>query len=86
MIAADTMAPTSKWMSDMNRTIEGFEQSDEDLLVFEVSDEALEAAASPRTGPVMSFPNAPTVNVLIVCCGNDVNAAPDAEPVRVATA
>jgi len=45
---------------------------EEDVLVFDVSDAALEAAAmaSPGGG-AMSFPNAPTVSVLVVCCSND---------------
>lgn len=48
------------------------EESDEIILVCDVSDEALEAAASePRDGSAaMSFPNAPTVSILIMCCGN----------------
>jgi hypothetical protein len=47
-------------------------ESDEDVLTVEVSDEALEAAASPtRDGAAaMPFPNAPTVSILIICCGN----------------
>ena len=47
-------------------------ESDEAVLVCEVSDEALEASASPtRDGAAaMSFPNAPTVSILIICCGN----------------
>jgi len=47
-------------------------ESDETLLAIEVSDEALEAAASQtRDGAAaMSFPNAPTVSILIMCCGN----------------
>jgi hypothetical protein len=47
-------------------------ESDETLLALEVSDEALEVAASEtRNGlAVMSFPNAPTVSILIMCCSN----------------
>jgi hypothetical protein len=46
------------------------EQPDEGLL-FEVSDEALEAAANQtRAVAAMSFPNAPTVSVLVMCCTN----------------
>jgi hypothetical protein len=48
-----------------------YEQSDEDILAFEISDEALEAAASAMPGAAMSFPNAPTVSILVVCCSND---------------
>lgn len=42
--------------------------SDADLLNFDISDDALEAAAS--TGPAFSFPNAPTLSVLVMCCDN----------------
>jgi hypothetical protein len=47
------------------------ELSDEEIVPFHISDEALEAAAG-AAGPVaaMSFPNAPTVSILIMCCGN----------------
>ena len=47
-------------------------ESDEAVLACEVTDEALEAAASPaRDGAAaMSFPNAPTVSISIICCGN----------------
>jgi hypothetical protein len=47
-------------------------ESDEAVLACEVSDEALEAAGSPtRDGAAaMSFPNAPTVSISIICCGN----------------
>ena len=47
-------------------------ESDEAILACDVSDEALETAASPtRDGTAaMSFPNAPTVSILIICCGN----------------
>jgi hypothetical protein len=48
------------------------DKSDEAVLACEVTDEALEAAASAtRDGAAaMSFPNAPTVSILIICCGN----------------
>ena len=45
--------------------------SDEQILTTEISDTALEAAASMLPGAAMSMPNAPTVNILVVCCGND---------------
>lgn len=47
-------------------------ESDEAILACEVSDEALEAAAAETTdgSAAMSFPNAPTVSILIICCGN----------------
>ena len=55
----------------MNGVTEDFEQSDEDVFTFNVSDDALEAAASPTAGAAMSLPNAPTVSILFACCGND---------------
>jgi hypothetical protein len=55
----------------MNGNTKDIEQSDEDILGFEFSDEALEAAASVTTGPVMSLPSAPTVSILVACCSND---------------
>jgi hypothetical protein len=58
-------------MQNVDGTMTDVEQSDDDVLVFEVSDNALEAAASPTAGAAMSFPNAPTVSVLFACCGND---------------
>jgi hypothetical protein len=47
-------------------------ESAETVLACDVSDEALEAAAAEmRDGSAaMSFPNAPTVSILIICCGN----------------
>ena len=45
--------------------------SDEQILTTEISDAALEAAASMLPGAAMSMPNAPTVSILIACCGND---------------
>jgi hypothetical protein len=47
------------------------EHGDEQILTYEVSDAALEAAANTLPGAAMSFPNAPTVNIVVVCCGND---------------
>jgi len=55
----------------MNDITNDFVQSDEDILSFDVSDEALEAAASAIPGAAMSFPNAPTVSIVIVCCSTD---------------
>jgi hypothetical protein len=55
----------------MNDTTNGLEPGGEDCLVFEVSDAALEAAASNPMGAAISFPNAPTVSILVVCCSND---------------
>lgn len=47
----------------------------QDIFAFQVSDEALEAAAHMGAGPAFSFPNAPTVSVLVVCCSNDVTTS-----------
>jgi len=46
-------------------------RGDEDILICEVSDAALEAAANATPGAAMSFPNAPTVSILFACCSND---------------
>jgi hypothetical protein len=40
-------------------------------LTAEISDEELEAAAITTTHAVMSFPSAPTVSVVFMCCGNE---------------
>jgi hypothetical protein len=61
----------------MTDNIKTLEQNDQDILAFEVSDEALEAAASTRAGAAMSMPAAPTVSIVVVCCGNDGNTAPE---------
>jgi hypothetical protein len=45
---------------------------DDDILHCDVSDAALEAAARTATaGAALSFPNAPTVSILVVCCSFD---------------
>jgi hypothetical protein len=61
----------SQWISNMNENSQDLEQCDEDILTLEVSDAALEAAASPTTGAAMSFPGSPTVSILVLCCSND---------------
>jgi len=73
---ATQMIFTNKRICDMNDSAGGHERSgqtgDEDILRFDVSDAALEAAASAGTpGGAMSFPNAPTVSILVVCCSFD---------------
>ncbi len=56
----------------MNGASENFKASDDDILTFDVSDTALEAAASALLpGAALSLPNAPTVSILFQCCGND---------------
>jgi hypothetical protein len=63
----------SEGNNDMNGNTKILDQSDEDILTFETSDEALEAAAAttPVAAAAMSFPNAPTVSILVICCGNN---------------
>jgi len=53
----------------MNDHAKDLEQHDEDLFAFEISDEALEAAAETTTKAAMSFVGAPTVSILFACCG-----------------
>jgi hypothetical protein len=54
-------------MNDNTKTLE----LGDDGMLPDVSDEALEAAASTRgAAAAMSFPNAPTVSILIMCCDN----------------
>lgn len=56
----------------MNGASENFEPSDDEPLAFDVSDTALELAASALIpGAALSLPNAPTVSILFQCCGND---------------
>ena len=61
----------------MNLSAAGFEHdgrepSDDDILGCDVSDAALEKAASTATpGGALSFPNAPTVSILVICCSFD---------------
>jgi hypothetical protein len=50
----------------------GGEACDEGILRFDVPDAALErAAVAAVPGGAMSFPNAPTVSILVVCCSFD---------------
>jgi hypothetical protein len=56
----------------MNGASDKFEPSDDHVLTFDVSDAALEAAASALIpGAAFSFPNSPRVSVVFQCCGND---------------
>jgi hypothetical protein len=56
----------------MNGTSENLNDSDDGIFSCDVSDTALEAAASALIpGAAMSFPNSPTVSVIFQCCGND---------------
>ena len=61
----------------MNDSVAIFAQSgsrtgEDEILRCDVSDAALEAAAmAGMPGGAMSFPNAPTVSILVVCCSFD---------------
>jgi hypothetical protein len=54
----------------MDDTAKGLNHSDEAVLIAEVSDEALEAAARTEINAANTFAT-PTVNILVVCCGSD---------------
>ncbi len=63
-------------------------ESNEDRLTVGVSDEELEAAASTTTHATMTFPSAPTVSVVFMCCGNEYppeNVSPAVLPRASAT-
>jgi hypothetical protein len=50
----------------------GSETGEDDIFCCDVSDAALEAAAGTSIpGAALSFPNAPTVSILVVCCSFD---------------
>jgi hypothetical protein len=60
----------SEWITDMTDASEDCDGGDADILTIEVSDAALEAAASAIIpGAAISFPNSPTVSILFQCCG-----------------
>jgi hypothetical protein len=51
---------------------QGGQAAADEILYGDVSDAALEAAALAATpGGALSFPNAPTVSILVVCCSFD---------------
>jgi hypothetical protein len=52
----------------MNDKIEATERNDQDLLAFEIADEALEAAAE-KSKPAFTLIGSPTVSLLVACCG-----------------
>ena len=62
-------AAASEWIDNMNDKTTGLDQADGDILLFDVSDEVLEAAASTASGAAMTF-GSPTVSILIACCGD----------------
>jgi hypothetical protein len=45
--------------------------AEDDFLCCDVSDTALERAATAIPGGALSFPNAPTVSILVICCSFD---------------
>jgi hypothetical protein len=66
----------SEWINRMKDNTKDLDQIDEDILTFDVSDEALEAAANIIMDAAMSL-GTPTVNILVICCGDNNIAAPD---------
>jgi len=60
--------PASKRIGTMNDAMKAPAQADEDLLAFEMADEALEAAAE-KSKPAFTLIGSPTVSVLVACCG-----------------
>jgi hypothetical protein len=52
----------------MNDKIEATECNDEDVLAFDMADEALEAAAE-KSKPAFTLIGSPTVSILVACCG-----------------
>lgn len=62
---------TNEWIKHMNDNTERRDQNDEVILSLDVSDDALERVAGTSSeAAAMSFGNAPTVSILIMCCGN----------------
>ncbi len=67
----------NKRICDMNDGVTAFAQKGgesgmDDIFRCDISDAALEAAASAALpGGALSFPNAPTVSILVVCCSFD---------------
>ena len=52
----------------MSDKTEATERNDQDLLAFEIADEALEAAAE-KSKPAFTLIGSPTVSLLVACCG-----------------
>jgi aspartate/tyrosine/aromatic aminotransferase len=65
---------TSEWINDMNGNTQVFENADEDILAFSFSDEALEVVASTAAIAAVTMVGAPTVSILVACCGNPIAA------------
>ncbi len=60
--------PARKRIGTMTDTIKDPEQGGDDLLAFEIADEALEAAAE-KSKPAFTLIGSPTVSILVACCG-----------------
>jgi hypothetical protein len=58
----------AKRIGTMNDGIKAPKQGGDDLLAFEIADEALEAAAE-QSKPAFTLIGSPTVSVLVACCG-----------------
>jgi hypothetical protein len=58
----------TKRIGKMTDGMKAPEQGDEDLLAFDIADEALEAAAE-KSKPAFTLIGSPTVSVLVACCG-----------------
>ena len=67
-LAADAKSRRASGLATMSDTIKTPEQGDDDLLAFEIADEALEAAAE-KSKPAFTLVGAPTVSILVACCG-----------------
>jgi hypothetical protein len=53
----------------MDSSATSFQQAgDADIFTVDIPDAALEKAAAAIPGAAMSFPNAPTVSIIVVCC------------------
>jgi hypothetical protein len=68
------VALPSEWINDMNGNTQVLEMANEDILAFSFSDEALEAAASTAAIAAVTMVGAPTVSILVACCGNPIAA------------
>jgi hypothetical protein len=67
-LPAGAKKPARKRIGTMTDTIKSSEQGDQDLLAFEIADEALEAAAE-TSKPAFTLIGSPTVSILVACCG-----------------
>jgi hypothetical protein len=56
-------------MNDFSTVTDSLDQSDEEILTYMVTDEALEAAASTERGDFLNlFPSFPETDVVFSCC------------------